>query len=117
MRWPHVPLPTSEVCGVTTLDCVRANKFVHEITGVPVASINIPVIGGRTYLCVRGGESEGSAVDPGREPAGASTFTSQIWARVQFPELPGLLSAAGQTAWVRAGRDTDNDTRAAGVRL
>jgi len=31
---------------VTTLDVVRANKFVHEITAVPVEQINVPVIGG-----------------------------------------------------------------------
>jgi malate dehydrogenase len=32
--------------GVTTLDTVRANKFVAEITGKPVSDIQIPVIGG-----------------------------------------------------------------------
>ena len=31
---------------MTTLDCVRAEKFVHEITGAPVGDISIPVIGG-----------------------------------------------------------------------
>merc|ERR1712084_75957 len=34
------------ICGVTSLDIVRANKFVHEITGVPIESINVPVVGG-----------------------------------------------------------------------
>merc|ERR1719321_2345712 len=34
------------IVGVTTLDCVRAEKFVHEITGKPLEEINIPVIGG-----------------------------------------------------------------------
>ena len=29
---------------MTTLDCVRAEKFVHEITGAPVGDISIPVI-------------------------------------------------------------------------
>merc|ERR1712238_604886 len=32
--------------GVTSLDIVRANKFVHEITGVPVDTIDVPVVGG-----------------------------------------------------------------------
>jgi malate dehydrogenase len=35
-----------KIVGVTTLDCVRANKFVHECTGVPVEDIDIPVVGG-----------------------------------------------------------------------
>merc|ERR1712084_69206 len=34
------------ICGVTSLDIVRANKFVHEITGVPVEHIDVPVVGG-----------------------------------------------------------------------
>lgn len=39
-------LDPKKVCGVTTLDVVRANKFVHEITGAPMSSINVTVIGG-----------------------------------------------------------------------
>merc|ERR1712176_1152334 len=39
-------LDPKKICGVTSLDIVRANKFVHEITGVPVESINVPVVGG-----------------------------------------------------------------------
>merc|ERR1712039_986260 len=35
-----------KICGVTSLDIVRANKFVHELTGVPVESIDVPVVGG-----------------------------------------------------------------------
>jgi len=35
-----------KIVGVTTLDVVRANKFIYEATGVPVENINIPVIGG-----------------------------------------------------------------------
>merc|ERR1712125_90343 len=34
------------ICGVTSLDIVRANKFVHEITGAPIESIDVPVVGG-----------------------------------------------------------------------
>merc|ERR1711865_269929 len=39
-------LDPKKLIGVTTLDCVRANKFVHEITGMPVDGINIPVVCG-----------------------------------------------------------------------
>merc|ERR1719356_1408470 len=39
-------LDPKKICGVTSLDIVRANKFVHEITGVPVENIDVPVVGG-----------------------------------------------------------------------
>jgi len=39
-------LDPMKICGVTTLDAVRANKFVHEITGAPIETIDIPVVGG-----------------------------------------------------------------------
>merc|ERR1712232_988572 len=39
-------LDPKKLIGVTTLDCVRANKFVHEITGDAIDDINIPVICG-----------------------------------------------------------------------
>jgi len=39
-------LDPRKICGVTSLDIVRANKFVHELTGAPVESIDVPVIGG-----------------------------------------------------------------------
>jgi malate dehydrogenase len=39
-------LDPKKLVGVTTLDCVRANKFVHEITGAPIEGINIPVVCG-----------------------------------------------------------------------
>jgi len=39
-------LDPKKVIGVTTLDIVRANKFVHEVTGAPVDTISIPVVGG-----------------------------------------------------------------------
>merc|ERR1719478_209889 len=35
-----------KIVGVTTLDCVRANKFVSEITGKNPNFVNVPVIGG-----------------------------------------------------------------------
>merc|ERR1712187_755496 len=39
-------LDPRKICGVTSLDIVRANKFVHELTGLPVESIDVPVVGG-----------------------------------------------------------------------
>jgi len=39
-------LDPRKICGVTSLDIVRANKFVHELTNAPIESIDVPVIGG-----------------------------------------------------------------------
>jgi len=39
-------LDPMKIVGITTLDCVRANKFVGEMTGKNPAYINVPVIGG-----------------------------------------------------------------------
>merc|ERR1712176_711885 len=39
-------LDARKICGVTSLDIVRANKLVHEITGVPLETIDVPVVGG-----------------------------------------------------------------------
>merc|ERR1719238_149924 len=39
-------LDPKKIVGVTTLDCVRANKFVHEITGDPIDKIVTPVVCG-----------------------------------------------------------------------
>ena len=44
--FPQAGHDPCKIVGVTTLDCVRAEKFVHEITGAPVGDISIPVIGG-----------------------------------------------------------------------
>merc|ERR1712072_346033 len=39
-------LDPKKIIGITTLDIVRANKFVHEITGDGIDGINIPVVCG-----------------------------------------------------------------------
>merc|ERR1719272_2656739 len=39
-------LDPKKIVGVTTLDCVRANKFVAEIQGVDPNDVEVPVIGG-----------------------------------------------------------------------
>jgi len=37
-----------KICGITSLDVVRANKFVHEETGAKIENISVPVIGGHS---------------------------------------------------------------------
>merc|ERR1719436_361583 len=44
--WEKAGLDARQVVGVTTLDIVRANKFVSEKVGCDVKDIDIPVIGG-----------------------------------------------------------------------
>merc|ERR1711920_965671 len=44
--WVKKGLNPNKIVGVTSLDCVRAEKFVYEITGDSVEDINIPVVGG-----------------------------------------------------------------------
>merc|ERR1719421_919861 len=41
-----------KIVGVTTLDCVRANKFVGDITGKHPNDINVPVIGGHAGVTI-----------------------------------------------------------------
>jgi len=41
--WKKKGLDPRKIVGVTTLDCVRANKFVQELTGQPA---QVPVVGG-----------------------------------------------------------------------
>lgn len=45
-------LDPMKIVGVTTLDCVRANKFVAEITGADPEDIDIPVIGGHAGVTI-----------------------------------------------------------------
>lgn len=44
--WEKAGLDARKIVGVTTLDVVRANKFVAQKTGVDVQTVDIPVIGG-----------------------------------------------------------------------
>jgi len=59
-----------KVVGVTTLDIVRANKFVAQVTGKPVSDIQIPVIGGHA----------GKTILPlfSQDPVGATLTAEQI---------------------------------------
>merc|ERR1712066_632740 len=45
-------LDPKKIVGVTTLDCVRANKFVAEIQGVDPDGVEVPVIGGHAGVTI-----------------------------------------------------------------
>merc|ERR1712037_1019875 len=55
-----------KIVGITTLDVVRANKFVGEITGKNPNYINVPVIGGHagvTIMPVFSQDKEAAKID------------------------------------------------------
>merc|ERR1711977_699469 len=58
------------IVGVTTLDCVRANKFVAEKMGVDPGEVAIPVIGGHA----------GATIMPvfSQDPIGAKMAASDV---------------------------------------
>merc|ERR1712216_357172 len=76
--WKKAGLNPKKIVGITTLDIVRANKFVQEITGKPAT---IPVIGGHA----------GKTILPvfSQDPAGASIPASEI------PDLDVRVQDAG----------------------
>merc|ERR1712190_486415 len=76
--WKKAGLDPKKVVGITTLDIVRANKFVQELTG---KSAEIPVIGGHA----------GKTILPlfSQDPAGASISPSKI------PDLDVRVQDAG----------------------
>merc|ERR1719197_2208412 len=76
--WKKAGLDSRKIVGISTLDVVRANKFVQEITGVPA---QIPVIGGHA----------GKTILPlfSQDPAGASIPPEMI------PELDERVQNAG----------------------
>merc|ERR1712167_523037 len=45
-------LDPKKIVGVTTLDCVRANKFVGDKTGKHPKDIKVPVIGGHAGITI-----------------------------------------------------------------
>eukprot|EP00746_Dinoflagellata_sp_MGD_P006295 gnl/MRDRNA2_/MRDRNA2_112271_c0_seq1.p1 gnl/MRDRNA2_/MRDRNA2_112271_c0~~gnl/MRDRNA2_/MRDRNA2_112271_c0_seq1.p1 ORF type:complete len:217 (+),score=52.12 gnl/MRDRNA2_/MRDRNA2_112271_c0_seq1:83-652(+) len=62
-------LDPMKIVGVTTLDCVRANKFVGDITGKHPADISIPVIGGHagvTIMPVFSQDKIAATIDPSK---------------------------------------------------
>jgi len=64
-------LDPNKIVGVTTLDIVRSNKFVGEITGKNPNFINVPVIGGHagtTILPVFSQEKTAATIDKEKIP-------------------------------------------------
>merc|ERR1719220_1515451 len=45
-------LDPKKIVGVTTLDCVRANKFIADMTGKHPKDIEVPVIGGHAGVTI-----------------------------------------------------------------
>merc|ERR1711959_269903 len=76
--WKKAGLDPRKIVGITTLDVVRANKFVQEITGIPG---QVPVIGGHA----------GKTILPlfSQDPAGATIPADQI------PDLDVRVQDAG----------------------
>jgi malate dehydrogenase len=50
--WKKKGLNPRRIVGVTSLDCVRAEKFIHEASGVDPSEIDIPVIGGHAGITI-----------------------------------------------------------------
>merc|ERR1719160_2321148 len=50
--WKKKGLDNKKIVGVTTLDCVRANKFVAEMTGKSAKFVNVPVVGGHAGVTI-----------------------------------------------------------------
>ncbi|CAD7962423.1 unnamed protein product [Amoebophrya sp. A25] len=70
--WEKAGLSPKKIVGVTTLDIVRANKFVAEATGDDVKDIDIPVIGGhagKTILPLFSQSASGAKIAAGDVPA------------------------------------------------
>merc|ERR1711920_52140 len=67
--WKKKGLNPKKIVGISTLDVVRANKFVQEITGKPA---QIPVVGGhagKTILPLFSQDAAGRMIDAERIPA------------------------------------------------
>merc|ERR1712048_1056162 len=65
-------LDPKKIVGVTTLDCVRANKFVAEKLGIDPADVEVPVIGGHagvTIMPVFSQDKHAKKIDPSLIPA------------------------------------------------
>lgn len=45
-------LPSLRLFGVTTLDIVRANKFVADLKGLDPAKTSVPVVGGHAGVSI-----------------------------------------------------------------
>lgn len=75
-----------KICGITTLDVVRSNKFLHDMTKTDIESLNVPVVGGYT-----GVGSGNSAVPIFSQCPGAKKLTEE-----QLRELIGNVQEANK---------------------
>lgn len=69
--WKKKGLNPKKIVGVTTLDCVRAEKFVHDLAGGSCDDINIPVVGGHagtTILSLFSQDKVGKTIDAAKIP-------------------------------------------------
>jgi len=103
--WKKKGLNPKKIVGVTTLDVLRANKFVHEITGAAVEDIDIPIVGGHA----------GTTILPlfSQDKAGATIPAEQI------PDLDKKVQDAGTVVVsAKAGKGSATLSMAfAGARL
>merc|ERR1719436_2360456 len=69
--WKKRGLNPCKIAGVTTLDVLRANKFVHEITGADITGVDIPIVGGHagtTILPLFSQDKAGSTISADKVP-------------------------------------------------
>merc|ERR1712217_868025 len=91
-----------KIVGVTTLDCVRANKFVSELTGKPVDNINIPDLDKRV-------QDAGTEVVNAKGGKGSATLSmAYAGARLGSAVLKGLAgSPTTECAYVQSSVEPD----------
>jgi len=79
--WQKKGLNSKKIVGITTLDVSRADKFVHEITGANIDTIDVPIVGGHA----------GTTILPlfSQDRAGATIPTDKI------PDLDKKVQDAG----------------------
>merc|ERR1711948_240372 len=69
--WKKKGLKSCKIAGVTSLDILRANKFVHEATGEDITGIDIPIVGGHagtTILPLFSQDKAGSKIPADKVP-------------------------------------------------
>merc|ERR1712129_490665 len=129
--WIKAGLNEKKIVGVTSLDCVRAEKFVHELTGAPVEGVNVPVVGGHAGTTIlplfsqcsaaKGIPAEqipdldkkvqdaGTAVVAAKNGKGSATLSmAYAGARLAKAVLSGLSGTpAKECAYIKTGLDVE----------
>merc|ERR550537_65829 len=72
-------LDPKKIVGVTTLDCVRANKFVAEKLGCDATKVSIPVVGGHagTTILPLFSQDDVEALDKRTQDAGTEVVNAK----------------------------------------